>query len=329
MKKISIILGLTVLGLASCKQFKKGEGDMMYKIHIDKSGETIKDGDFVALNFIEKTEEDSTLSNSYDADRPAMLQKQKSAFKGDLYAALGMLSEGDSATFKINIDSMVAKMGRPKPANTKGKYLVYTIKIDKVIPKGKLNDSLFNGQVKAYLKVEADKSKNSEASKFNKYITSKGLKPVVTASGLNYVVTKEGSGIKAAAGDTVQVNYTGSFLSGKVFDTSYPEVAKKAGTFNPQRPYAPLKIPVGVAGSIPGFDEGLMLFPKGTKATLILPSKLAYGEQGNQGIPPFTPLIFEVEIVNVIPKKPGSVAPPVVAPAPQAKPVTPAPKVKK
>ncbi len=317
MKKISIILGLAVLGLASCKSFKKGEGDMMYKIHEDKAGATIQDGDFVALNFTEKTEEDSLMNNSYDIDRPAMLQKQKSAFKGDLFAALALLSEGDSATFKINLDSLVAKMGTKKPTNTKGKYLLYTMKVNKVIPKGKLNDSLFDIKVQEYVKVETGKTKNNEASKFKHYISSKSLKPVVTASGLNYVVSKQGSGIKATAGDTVQVNYTGSFLSGKVFDTSLPEVAKKSGIFNAQRPYEPLKMPVGMGGSIPGFEEGLMLFPKGTKVTLILPSKLGYGERGNQGIPPFTPLIFEIEIVNIIPKKPGSVTPP---PAPNLAP---------
>ncbi|OYZ56783.1 MAG: FKBP-type peptidylprolyl isomerase, partial [Sphingobacteriales bacterium 24-40-4] len=97
------------------------------------------------------------------------------------------------------------------------------------------------------------------------------------------------------------VNYTGMFLSGKVFDSSLPDVAKKNGTFNPQRPYEPLKLPVGLGGSIPGFEEGLMLLNKGAKATLILPSKLAYGEQGNQGIPPFSPLVFELDVVNIIP----------------------------
>ncbi|WP_026896915.1 FKBP-type peptidyl-prolyl cis-trans isomerase [Daejeonella oryzae] len=309
MKKIVIILGVAVLGLSSCKQFKKGEGDMMYKIHEDKSGETIKEGDFVAFNAIEKTEEDSVLYSSYDYDRPSLLVKEKSLFTGDLFAALGMLSEGDSATFKINIDSMVAKMGRPKPTNTKGKYLLYVIKVDKIIPKGKLTDSIFRGQIDTYLKAEQDKAKGAEGAKFNAYISKENLKPTVTASGLNYTVTKEGSGPKPVAGDTVLVNYTGKFLSGKVFDTSYPEIAKKAGTFNAQRPYEPLKMPVGMNGSIPGFEEGLMLFSKGTKATIILPSKLAYGEQGSQGIPPFTPLIFDIEMVNIIPAKPGSVSP--------------------
>ena len=314
MKKLVIVLGLAVTGLAGCKNFEKGEGDMLYKIHTDKSGETIKEGDFVAFKAIEKTEGDSVLYSSYDYDRPSLLVKEKSVFKGDLFAALGLLSEGDSATFKINIDSMVQKMGRPQPSDTTKKYLVYTIKIDKVIPKGKLTDSLFRGKIDAFLKTEMDQAKTGEATKIKAYVSSKSLKPTVTASGLNYVVSTQGSGPKANPGDTVLVNYTGMFLSGKVFDSSLAEVAKKNGTFNPQRPYEPLKLPVGMNGSIAGFEEGLMLLPKGAKATLILPSSLAYGEQGNQGIPPFTPLIFEVDVVNIIPAKAGSALAP-AAPA--------------
>jgi FKBP-type peptidyl-prolyl cis-trans isomerase len=314
MKKLVIVLGLAVTGLAGCSNFEKGEGDMMYKIHTDKSGETIKEGDFVAFKAIEKTEGDSVLYSSYDYDRPSLLVKEKSVFKGDLFAALGLLSEGDSATFKINIDSMVQKMGRPQPSDTTKKYLVYTIKIDKVIPKGKLTDSLFRGKIDAFLKTEMDQAKTGEVKKVKAYVTAKSLKPTVTASGLNYVVTTQGSGPKANPGDTVLVNYTGMFLSGKVFDTSLADIAKKNGTFNAQRPYEPLKLPVGMNGSIAGFEEGLMLLPKGAKATLILPSSLAYGEQGNQGIPPFTPLIFEVDMVNIIPAKAGTVIAPPPAP---------------
>ena len=318
MKKLVIVLGIAVTAFTGCNKFEKGEGDMMYNIHTDKTGETIKEGDFVAFKAIEKTEGDSVLYSSYDYDRPSLLVKEKSVFKGDLFAALGLLSEGDSATFKINIDSMVMKMGRPQPADTTTKYLIYTIKIDKVIPKGKLTDSLFRGKIDAFLKTEMDLAKNGETAKIKGYVAAKSLKPTVSASGLNYVISKEGSGPKAKPGDTILVNYTGSFLSGKVFDSSLPDVAKTSGTFNAGRKYEPLKMPVGMQGSIPGFEEALFLLPKGGKATVVLPSSLAYGEQGNQGIPPFTPLVFELEMINIIPAKPGSViAPPPPPMAPQ------------
>jgi FKBP-type peptidyl-prolyl cis-trans isomerase FkpA len=317
MKKLVIVLGLAVTALAGCSKFEKGEGDMLYKIHNDKSGEAIKEGDFVVFGVVEKTEGDSVLYSSYDYDRPSLLIKEKSIFKGDLFSGLGMLSEGDSATFKINIDSMVLKMGRPRPADTTAKYLVYNLKIEKVIPKGKLTDSVFRGKIDEFLKAEVEKAKTGETGKIKSYTTAKNLKPTISPSGLNYVISKQGSGSKPNPGDTVLVNYTGSFLSGKIFDSSLADAAKKSGTFNPGRKYEPLKLPVGMQGSIPGFEEGLMLLNKGSKATLILPSSLAYGEQGNQGIPPFTPLVFEVDMVNIIPGKPGS--------APTMTPMAPAP----
>ena len=308
MKKNLIVLSIALLAFTSCKQFKKGEGDMMYKIHEDKTTPKINEGDFVSVWAVQKTEEDSVIYSSYDYDRPSILPQQKPSFQGDLYTAIGMLSEGDSATFKISIDSMTQKMGMPKPANIKGKYMVYTLKVDKVIPKGKSTDQVFQAKVEEFMKAEMDKAKNAEASRIAAYIKKEDLKPTVTASGLNYVITKESKGPVAKAGDTVEVNYSGKFLTGKVFDTSYEDVAKKSGTFMQGRPYQPIKIPVGVgSGIIAGWDEALLLLPKGTKATLILPSKLAYGDQGSQpAIPPFTPLVFDVEIMNVIPSKGGA-----------------------
>ena len=305
MKRNLVVLGFAVLALAGCKQFKKGPGDLQYVIHEDKSGTNVKEGDFLVFKFIQKTEEDSILSSSYDVDRPTFTVAQKSAFKGDIYDGLALLSEGDSATFKVNLDSMAAK-GQPKPTNTKGKYMIFTIKLDKIIPKGKMNDSLFQGKINEFLKAEVEKAKGQEAGKISAYIGSKNLKPTVTATGLNYVINKEGSGIKPQVGDTVKLDYTGMFLSGKVFDTSVKAIAQKSGTFAPQRPYEPMKVPVGVQGTIPGFDEALLLFTKGTKATVIIPSKLAYGEQGNQVIPPYMPIMFDIEIMEIIKAKPGS-----------------------
>lgn len=318
MKRNLFVLGLAALAFTSCKQFKQGEGDLHYIIHEDKDGPTIKEGDFIAFRVTQKTEEDSVMFSSEDVGRPAFMAQQKPVFKGDIATAFSMLSEGDSATFKINLDSLQSKMGMPKPGNTKGKYLILSIGIDKVIPKGKQTDAQMQAKVEQYFKAEADKAKNKEAGIISAYISDKDLKPTVTASGLNYVVTKQGSGPKPAVGDTVKLNYTGRFLTGKekVFDTSVKETAQKEKTFDPMRPYEPIKVPAGMNSTIPGFDEALLLLPKGSKATVIIPSKLGYGEQGSQVIGPYTPLMFELEIVDVIkPKAPAANAPSAQQPA--------------
>ncbi|MFM6976035.1 MAG: FKBP-type peptidyl-prolyl cis-trans isomerase [Sphingobacteriaceae bacterium] len=310
MKKNLIILGLAALTLSSCSRFKSADGGLKYNIHNDEDGQNIQEGDFIVIRGMQTTEKDSVVFSTYDTDRPTFLVCQKPQFKGDLYSGLALLSEGDSATFKINLDTLAAKTGQPKPAFAgKDTYMIFKVKVVKVIPKGKQDDKTFGDKINEFIKSDTEAAKKAEGGKIQSYIKSKELKPTATASGLNYVITKQGAGVKANAGDTVEVNYTGMFLGGKIFDTSYPDVAKKAGTFNAQRPYAPLKMAVGLGQSIPGFDEGLMLLPKGTKATLILPSVIAYGEQGNQGIPPYTPLVFEVEVVNIIPGKGVPAAP--------------------
>ena len=300
MKKL-IILGIAALGLASCQKFKEGDGGMLYSIHSDKSGPNIKEGDFVALKAIQKTDGDSIIYNSYDLDRPNFMYAEVPRFKGDLSTGLAMLSEGDSATIKVNMDSisaMAKKTGAMPPA-FKSKYMIYTLKIVKVIPKDSANVAAFQSKVEAFFKAETEGAKNAEDGKIKAFIATKGMKPTVTASGLNYVITKQGAGAKATTGDTVQLNYAVSLLSGKLFDTSIPELSKKSAIYNPQRPYEPIKVAVGTGAVMAGFEEAITLFPVGTKATIILPSKLANGDQGG-ALPPYTPLTFDIDILNVI-----------------------------
>jgi len=116
-------------------------------------------------------------------------------------------------------------------------------------------------------------------------LTSKATK---TESGLMYVMDKEGQGDLPKAGDIVKVHYTGSLKNGTVFDSSV-----KRGT--------PIEFPVGVGRVIKGWDEGISLLTEGGKATLIIPSDLAYGQQGAGGIiPPNATLIFEVELIEIV-----------------------------
>jgi len=115
--------------------------------------------------------------------------------------------------------------------------------------------------------------------------TNKSKEGVVTLpSGLQYKILTAGTGPKPTASDTVLCNYKGMLINGTEFDSSY-----KRGQ--------PLKFPVG--GVIKGWTEALQLMPVGSKWQLFIPSNLAYGESGNQGIPPNSTLIFEVELVSI------------------------------
>ena len=107
-----------------------------------------------------------------------------------------------------------------------------------------------------------------------------------TASGLQYKITKEGTGKSPAATDRVLVHYEGKLLDGTVFDSSI-----KRGE--------PIAFPLNRV--IPGWTEGLQLIKEGGKAILYIPSKLAYGASGTPGGPigPNETLIFEVELIKI------------------------------
>lgn len=106
-----------------------------------------------------------------------------------------------------------------------------------------------------------------------------------TASGLKYIVEREGTGAAPGATSNVTVHYTGKFTDGRVFDSSVQR--GQPATF-------------GLNQVIKGWTEGLQLMKEGAKYTFYIPYQLAYGEQGYPGaIPPRSDLIFEVELIKV------------------------------
>lgn len=117
-----------------------------------------------------------------------------------------------------------------------------------------------------------------------------------TASGLQYQVISQGTGARPGPNDTVEINYTGTFIDGQVFDAS----AK-------HNPPGAAKIPL--AGVIPGFREGLQLMQVGGHYKLFIPSSLAYGAEPQPPMPPNATLIFDVTLVKTGPTPAGAAAP--------------------
>lgn len=144
-----------------------------------------------------------------------------------------------------------------------------------------INDYLTDLQQKA----EAAARKAGE-----EFLAENGKKENVktTASGLQYIVEKEGTGAQPTAEDEVTVHYTGRLLNGKVFDSSVNRGE-------------PATFPLNHV--IPGWTEGVQLMKEGAKYTFFIPSDLAYGPQGiPNAIPPHSTLIFDVELIKVIKK---------------------------
>ena len=110
----------------------------------------------------------------------------------------------------------------------------------------------------------------------------------LTAAEIEIISDKPGDGKKIIHHSWVQIEYTGSFESGEVFDTN---IGKDR----------PLVVQMGMKEVIPGFEQGIIGTTKGTKRIIKIPAELAYGEKGGGDvIPPNTDLIFEFEIIDVL-----------------------------
>lgn len=119
-----------------------------------------------------------------------------------------------------------------------------------------------------------------------KFLEENKKKPgvVTLLSGLQYLVLTAGTGPKPTATDEVTVHYKGTLLNGKQFDSSYDRGK-------------PISFPLNQV--IPGWTEGVQQMPIGSKYRFFIPYQLAYGEKGaGQDIPPYSVLIFEVELIK-------------------------------
>ncbi len=165
-----------------------------------------------------------------------------------------------------------------------------TIKKLVILRKGKEAEAFvaattFEKAKTALVKAQEEKAK-AEEDAMNKVLNEKYANTQVTASGLRYIMEKEGEGVNPTADKTVTVHYTGYLLNGKKFDSSVDRGE-------------PATFPLGQV--IKGWTEGLQLVKPGGKIKLIIPPNLGYGSQNVGGglIPPNSWLVFEVELLKV------------------------------
>lgn len=139
--------------------------------------------------------------------------------------------------------------------------------------------------------VMASESKKSEENRTieEQFLRENGARAGITttASGLQYEVLSQGSGAKPSAASTVRVDYVGSLTNNVVFDSSVERGV-------------PVDIPLDQV--IPGWTEGIQLMNVGSKYRFWIPSALGYGPEGAPGvIPPYSTLIFEVDLLEILP----------------------------
>ncbi len=127
-----------------------------------------------------------------------------------------------------------------------------------------------------------ERRKELDKEKIQNYLKTKNLIADSTASGLYYIIEEQGEGGSPTLTSNVSVRYKGYLLNGAIFDQTQ---GTQTVSFN-------------LNNVIKGWQEGLQLFQKGGKGTLFIPAHLGYGASRVSTIPPYSVLIFDVELVN-------------------------------
>jgi FKBP-type peptidyl-prolyl cis-trans isomerase FklB len=217
----------------------------------------------------------ATAAKPATAAAPLTTQKQKNSYALGMSIGLGLKKQGVADA----IDSALAVRGM-REALAGGKTAMTEDEMKTALQQLRTQFQATQ-EAKAH---EAGSSARKEGDAFLAANKSKdGVK--VLPDGLQYKVLTDGNGPKPSANDTVTVNYRGTLIDGKEFDSSY-----KRGQ--------PATFPVG--GVIKGWTEALQLMPVGSKWQLFIPADLAYGDRGAGGdIGPGATLIFEVELLSI------------------------------
>jgi len=299
MKKInSFILSAGVLvasvSMVSCQKRTETTSDGIEYTYIKEGKEKPNNGEFVVYHFTAKTGSDSTFISSYDHPTPAYMQYSDSTGEVSGIDEIFLnLKKGDSIVIKSTAEKIFGP-GLP-PFLTSEENVNISIGVVDV-----LEEQVFQDYFNDLVSAKQEKQTATDIKLLEDYIAENNLNATKTESGLFYIIEEEGDGPEVEQGNTVAVNYTGYVLDGTVFDTSLEEVAKQSNTFMEGRPYEPIEFQVGTGRVIPGWDEGLQYLRKGSKAKLLIPSTLAYGDrQASEVIKANSVLVFDVEVTDV------------------------------
>lgn len=287
MKSIFVIT-LSLILFASCNIFNKYPGftktetGIFYKLHkIDEHANKPIPTNFVTIDVKYVTTDDSVFFAGHRT-----FQLTEPDFEGSIDECFLMLFEGDSATFIIDANNFFTKTlqtNLPRFINN-GDDLMVQLRLDEIRTQGQ-----YQKDKDDFLKWIEDFGEY-EKTVLSRFITEKKIDVEPLDNGMYFISIFEGIGKPVEGGDLVTINYEGRFLNGKFFDS----------TIKRNQPFE------FVYGSemqvIAGLDESIGRMREGEKALVILPSELAWGDKGSSTgiIPPFTSVIYEIELISAI-----------------------------
>ena len=287
--------------------FQKTETGLNFRIIKKEKGVEPQDGQMLVLNMLYRTEDGKVLYTTEEQGFPLSLQYNDSMKKkdGGFLEAVGMLQEGDSMIFEISAKTLLNEnfdQLAPYYNFEENTPIFLHVGLEAVMDK----DDFKKWEAEKIVMLQKSKQEANEAQLkkdlaiIDDYLKENKITAQSTPSGLKYSIHQPGEGEKLKAGNKIKINYIGKTLEGSIFDTNIEEIAKKSSMYDSLRTYEPIEIELGTYKVIPGWEEGVSLLKKGSKATFFIPSVLAYGNQSlGEHIKPHTNLIFEVEVVDV------------------------------
>ena len=282
MKKLWYYISIICL-LASCSQQEVvfetlPSGVEVAFVERNDDGEFATPGDAWILDVKYYSDNDSLLFDSRSVTSKFTMECPADSMSGCIEEALHMIHSGDSMIVKVDAERFFTiSRGIMMPDFIKrGSQLTFYVRCNGIVSKNTL-DKQFGEYI--------SKMMANENMLISNYIEREQIAAVPSPTGLYKIILKPGTGNKTAANKTVTVHYVGMFVEGTEFDNSYKR-------------NKPLTFKLGEDLVIPGWEEGIATMKKGEKARLVCPSNLAYGPEGTKGIPPFSTLIFDIEMID-------------------------------
>jgi FKBP-type peptidyl-prolyl cis-trans isomerase len=220
----------------------------------------------------------------------------------DLSELYTQLKIGDSVYAEQAMDTFIKHNPAILQQTTfkNGDKLIHTIKVVEVFKTAeqaqademKEQSTAFDRDPKVQGQLQTDNKAITD------YLAKNSINAQKVGKGTYVEVQREGSGPAIKTGDFVMINYRGLTLAGKQFDTNLDPAKGRT---------EPMPYQIGVQPVIRGFEEGIGVLKKGSKARLFIPSVLAYGPQPPTPlIQPFESLIFEIEVLDVTNRPPAT-----------------------
>ncbi|MCD4772198.1 MAG: FKBP-type peptidyl-prolyl cis-trans isomerase [Bacteroidales bacterium] len=261
----------------------------VYYIEEEKgSGRKVKETDFIKLNFAISLIDGKSIFSTFERNRPMEFEFGKNWDTKGVNIGIKNLRKGGKAKIIVPSELGFGKKGKSNvipPFAT----LIYNVELVDITTKAEheKQQAILKKQQEQKKAKEQKVNKNAESGKIKKYLSDNSVTVQPSESGLYFIETEAGTGAQAEVGKKAKVHYTLYYLDGTKLQSS-----KDANR--------PFEFTLGKGEVIPAWDEAIALMKEGGKATLLAPSKIAYGENGKgKDIPPYTPLLFEVELLEV------------------------------